>query len=79
MKLISLILVVVASLVLAASALAFPFNGTVMDVNGNALNNTYINVTIRDVNFNVVGYNSTTTNSSGWFNMTVTEVTNGMY
>jgi len=78
-KLISLILVVVASLVLAASALAFPFNGTVMDVNGNALNNTYINVTIRDVNFNVVGYNSTTTNSSGWFNMTVTEVTNGMY
>jgi len=70
---------ILLSLVLISPVLAFPFNGTVMDINGNPLNNTYINVTIRDSSFNVVGYNSTITNSSGWFNMTVTEVTNGMY
>lgn len=67
------------SLVLVVSAGAFPFNGTVTDVNGQALNNTYINVTIRASNFNIVGYNSTTSNASGWFNMTVQEVTDGFY
>ncbi|MBI2668748.1 hypothetical protein HYX14_02815 [Candidatus Woesearchaeota archaeon] len=73
------VIILFISLVLVASALAFPFNGTVTDVNGIALNNTYINVTVRDSNFNIVGYNSTTTNASGWFNMTVTEVTGGLY
>lgn len=73
------IIILFLSLVLATSAWGFTFNGTVMDVDGNALNNTYINVTIRDSSFSVVGYNSTTTNASGWFNMTVQEVTNGMY
>ncbi len=73
------IIILFLSLILAASALAFPFNGTVTDVNGNVLNNTIINVTVRDSNFNIVGYNSTTTNASGWFNMTVVEVTNGLY
>ena len=73
------LLFLLLSLVLVPSAFAFPFNGTVTDVNGIALNNTYINVTIRDSNFNIVGYNSTTTNASGWFNMTVTEVSGGLY
>jgi len=66
-------------LVLIGPVGAFPFNGTVMDVDGKALNNTYINVTVRDNGFRIVGYNSTTTNASGWFNMTVTEIANGMY
>ena len=49
------LLFLLLSLVLVPSAFAFPFNGTVTDVNGIALNNTYINVTIRDSNFNIVG------------------------
>src|SRR3989338_11055714 len=60
-------------------ASAFEFNGTVYDVNGVALNNTVINITIRNSAFSVVAYNFTTTNASGWFNMTVGEVANGFY
>src|SRR3990167_8394956 len=70
---------VLSLILLVIPVLAFPFNGTVSDVDGVALNNTYINVTIRSSSFAIVGYNSTTTNASGWFNMTVQEVTNGFY
>ena len=58
----------------------FEFNGTVKDVNGNPLNNSLVNITVRNTNgFTVVGYNFTTTNSSGWFNITVAENAQWMY
>ena len=54
------------------SALATEINGTIRDVNGLPLNNSLINVTVRSVQgFSVLGYNSSTTNASGWFNLTV--------
>lgn len=61
-------------------ASAFEFNGTVYDPNGALLNNSVINITVRSlVGWQVVGYNFTTSNSSGWFNITVAENTNWMY
>jgi hypothetical protein len=47
------------------------FSGYTYDINGTALNNSIINVTIRDTSFSVVGYNATTSNASGWFNFSV--------
>ena len=49
----------------------FEFNGTVYDINGAPLNNTVINITIRDQTWTIVGYNDTVSNESGWFNLTV--------
>lgn len=61
-------------------ASAFSFNGTVYDINGIPLNNSVINVTVRSVtDFSIVGYNFTTTNSSGWFNFSVSENSLWMY
>ncbi|MDO8564117.1 MAG: hypothetical protein Q7R87_03850 [Nanoarchaeota archaeon] len=58
----------------------FEFNGTVKDVDGNLLNNSVVNITVRSTSgFTVVGYNFTTTNASGWFNMTVNENAAWMY
>ncbi len=66
--------VIIYSIFCLWSVSAFQFNGTVLDINGNRLNNTLVNVTVRSVNgFSVVGYNFTTTNASGWFNFTVAE------
>ncbi len=62
-----------------ASAEWFLFNGTVSDVNGNALNNTEVNVTVRDSTFTVLGSNKTTTNASGWFSLNVTGPDNAFY
>ncbi len=64
---------------LSVTAEAFFFNGTVLDVNGNALNNSLVNITIRNADFSVYGYNSTNANASGWFNLTVADVTNAFY
>ncbi len=63
------------------STSAFEFNGTVYDADGNALNNSVVNITIKNTanQFSVVGYNSTTTNQTGWFNLTVTESASWMY
>jgi len=59
---------------------AFEFNGTVYDINGNRLNNSVINVTVRSTtDFSVVGYNFTTSNASGWFNLSVDENETWMY
>src|SRR3989344_2308632 len=58
---------------------SFAFNGTVKYINGEVISNALINVTIRDSTFSVVGSNSTTSNSSGWFNFTVTGPNNGFY
>ncbi|MCR4327602.1 MAG: PGF-pre-PGF domain-containing protein [Nanoarchaeota archaeon] len=75
----SLITVVLLSLNLV-SATTFEFNGTVVDIEGNALNNSLINITIRDMNgFSIIGYNSTTTNATGWFNISVSENETWMY
>src|SRR3989338_7629815 len=58
---------------------AFEFNGTVRDVYGNALNNSLVNITIRNPDFSVFGYNSTNANASGWFNLTVKDVSGAFY
>ncbi len=57
----------------------FQFNGSVYNSSGGALNNSLINVTVRNNAFTITGYNSTTTNASGWFNLTVTGPTDGFY
>ena len=59
---------------------AFGFNGTVYDPNGASLNNSVINITVRSlVNWQVVGYNFTTTNETGWFNITIPDNAQWMY
>lgn len=59
---------------------AFGFNGTVYDPNGAPLNNSVINITVRSLtNWLVVGYNFTTTNESGWFNITIPDNNQWMY
>ncbi len=71
------IFLVFASLALVSG---FSFNGTVRDTNGVLLPNITVNVTVRSVtDFSVVGYNSTTTNESGWFNMTVPDSATWLY
>src|SRR3989344_4773805 len=61
-------------------ASAFEFNGTVYDINGFPLDNATINITVRNVaGWTIVGYNATTSNSSGWFNITVPENAQWMY
>ena len=63
-----------------SSVQAFEFNGTVKDIDGNPLNNSLINITIRStIDFSVVGYNFTTSNESGWFNISVAENAQWMY
>lgn len=74
------VLLIFLVLILLNLASAFEFNGTVYDINGNRLNNSVVNITVRNTNgFSVVGYNFTMTNASGWFNLTVAENTNWMY
>lgn len=61
------------------SAESFVFNGTVYDIDGNPLNGTEINVTVRDQTFTVLGSNKTTANLSGWFSLNVTGPDNSFY
>ncbi|PIN93519.1 hypothetical protein COU54_02460 [Candidatus Pacearchaeota archaeon CG10_big_fil_rev_8_21_14_0_10_31_24] len=74
-RVISLFVAMVLIVFISMSAVsALEFNGTVYNVDGNALNNSVVNVTIRNTNnWSVVGYNFTTTNSSGWFNITLND------
>lgn len=58
---------------------AWEFNGTVYDINGTTLNNAIINITIRNQSFGIVGYNSTYSNETGWFNLTVSNNENWLY
>jgi len=62
---------------------AWEFNGTVKDVDGNLLNNTLVNVTVWQMGgptgMSLVGANFTTTNASGWFNLSVSESSDWMY
>lgn len=61
---------------------AWTFNGTIRDVNGNFLNNTFVNITIWQMGAegpSINGSISTYSNLSGWFNLTVSENSNWMY
>ena len=58
---------------------AYEFNGTVHDIYGNILNNSNVSVLIRDNSWSQVWQNHTTTNASGWFNMTLPENTTYLY
>jgi len=52
----------------------FKFTGTVMDVNGSSLNNSVINISIYSMSGGpptVVGYNTTTSNATGYFSLVV--------
>ncbi len=75
-----LVMIVLGVFVSLNFVTAFQFNGTVYDINSNPLNNTVINITVRNAaGFTIVGYNFTTTNASGWFNMSVDENAQWMY
>lgn len=59
---------------------AYVFNGTTYDINGTRLNDTLVNITIRDTQtFSIIGSNSTRTNASGYFNFTVSENSGWLY
>ncbi len=58
---------------------AWEFNGTIYDVNGIRLYNATINVTVRGQNFQIVGYNYTRSNQTGWFNLSVADNQQWMY
>ena len=62
---------------------AWTFNGTIYNVDGSLLNNTVVNITIWQMGgptgMSLVGANSTTSNASGWFNLSVAENSDWMY
>lgn len=58
---------------------SFEFNGTVKDLSGTSLLNALVNITIRDSTYTLIGSNSTTTNQSGWFNLTVSAPNGSFY
>jgi hypothetical protein len=58
----------------------FQFNGTAKDENGNFLNNSVVNLTIRQqAGWTIVAYASTTSNASGWFNFSVPSNSSWIY
>ncbi|MEK6834938.1 MAG: hypothetical protein AABX61_01605, partial [Nanoarchaeota archaeon] len=65
-----LIFVLLISIILNVNA-DFQFNGTLTDEAGNFLNNTIVNITVRDMTWTIIGYNTTTSNATGWFNLTL--------
>ena len=66
-------------ILLVSSVSAFQFNGTVLDVEGNPLNGSLVNITVRGSNFAIIGYNGTLTNGSGWFNFSVSDIAGAFY
>ena len=63
-------------------ASAWTLNGTVSDVNGNALNNTNVSVAVYAMGMGgptIQFYNSTTSSSSGVFSLEVTDNSSYMY
>jgi len=74
-----LLLILLVSVLSVSSVSAWEFNGTIRDVNSNALFNATLNVTIRDNTFSVVGYNSTVSNQTGWYSLSVTDNSDWFY
>jgi len=77
-----LLLVFVLAVVLFFSnvnATTFELNGTVYDVNGTALNNTNVSVLLKDQTWTDLGTNYTSTNETGWFNVSLPLAQNYMY
>jgi len=72
------ILIVVIALVSLVSA-DWEFNGTIYDVNGNALNNSNVTMLIRNQSWAQVWYNSTTSNATGRFGIVLPNNTGYMY
>ena len=67
-----LFLWIFVSIIIIDLASAVEFNGTVYDTNGVPLNNSLLNVTVRSLQgWTIIGYNSTTANATGWFNLTL--------
>ncbi len=64
---------------MSIAAADFEFNGTVYDINGNMLNNSNITVLIRDNTWSQVWLNTTQTNGSGFFNITLPSNTTYVY
>ncbi len=63
-------------------ASAWEFNGTIKDINGTTLGNTLINVTMWTMSGGppqIIGSNSTFSNASGWFNLSVADNQTWMY
>jgi len=61
---------------------AWEFNGTTRNTDGVALNGTLINITVWVMGATgptLIGANSTTSNASGWFNLSVDENSDWMY
>ncbi|MBT4175201.1 hypothetical protein HOE07_05990, partial [archaeon] len=74
-----LILLLITIFCMSIVAADFEFNGTVYDINGNMLNNSNITVLIRDNTWSQVWYNTTQTNGSGFFNITLPSNTTYVY
>jgi hypothetical protein len=53
-----------------ATAATIEFNGTAYDINGATLNNTNVSIMVKS-GANEVSTNSTASNASGWFNITI--------
>ncbi len=82
------ILMLTLGLILSSwSVMAWEFNGTTYDINGTALNNTLVNVTIWEIGQNgmtYVGSNfsrsfNSSTHGSGWFAVNVTDKSGWFY
>jgi hypothetical protein len=56
-----------------ATAATIEFNGTAYDVNGAVLNNTNVSIMVKN-GPNDIGNNYTSSNASGWFNITIENV-----
>lgn len=79
LKITFLFSVLVLTLLLVDVISAWEFNGTIYDVNGSALFNATVNVTVRNQSWQIVGYNSTLSNQTGWFNLNVTNSASWFY
>ncbi len=62
---------VLVTLFINANATAFEINGTVYDSNSTALNGANISVVLKDQTWTSLGTNTTLSNSTGWFNLTL--------
>ncbi|UCD20651.1 MAG: hypothetical protein JSW08_02655 [archaeon] len=62
-----------------ATAATFELNGTVVDTSGNPLNDSNISIITRNETWGQVYQNYTSTNASGWFNISLEENSSHFY